>query len=130
MNTQVQIIKRDDKPEWAIIPYDLYLQLSEEAEMLQDIRDYDAVKDAIEHGDEELIPSQVTFAIMEGESPVKVWRKYRGLTQKQLAEDCSISAAYLSQIETKKRNGTMEVLMVIAKVLNVTLDDIVININE
>ncbi|GIK38819.1 MAG: hypothetical protein BroJett011_26520 [Chloroflexota bacterium] len=39
----VQIIERDGKPEWAVIPYELYLQLAEEAEMLQDIGDYDAI---------------------------------------------------------------------------------------
>ena len=44
MTEQVQIIERDGKPEWAVLPYDLYLQLAEEAEMLEDIRDYDAIK--------------------------------------------------------------------------------------
>jgi len=126
MDTTIQIIKRDGKPEWAVLPYEMYLQLTEEAEMLQDIRDYDAIKGAIEQGEEELIPSQVPFAIMDGEPPIKVWREYRRLTQQQLAESCGISPAYLSQIETGKRNGTTEVLMAIAKALKVTLDDIVI----
>lgn len=40
----VQIIERDGKPEWAVIPYEMYMQLAEEAEMLQDIQDYDMAK--------------------------------------------------------------------------------------
>jgi DNA-binding XRE family transcriptional regulator len=95
----------------------------EQAEMFQDIRDYDSVKTAIEQ--EELIPSEVTFALLDGENPVKVWRVYRGLTQPQLAEIVGISTPYLSQIETSKRTGTTEVLLAVAKALNVTLDDIV-----
>jgi len=125
MNAPVQVIERDGKPEWAVLPYEVYVQLAEEAEMLQDIRDYDSVKTAIEQGKEELIPGEVTFALLDSENPIKVWREYRGLTQQQLAEMVGISTQYLSQIETGKRTGTTEVLLSIAKVLRVTLDDIV-----
>ena len=130
MNTQIQIIEKDGKPEWAVIPYNLYLQLSEEAEMLQDIRDYDAVKVAIENGEEELIPSEVVFAILDGENPIKVWRRYRRLTQSQLATSIGISVSYLSQLETGKRAGTTDVLVAIARALQVGLDDLVVNISE
>ena len=125
MNASVQVIERDGKPEWAVLPYDVYLQLAEEAEMLQDTRDYDSIKAAIERGEEELIPSEITYAILDCENPIKVWRVYRGLTQNQLAEEVGISTPYLSQIEAQKRTGRTEVLQAIAKALKVTLDDIV-----
>jgi len=48
----VQIIKRDGTPEWAVIPYVDYLRLLEKAEILQDVRDYDLAIDAITSGDE------------------------------------------------------------------------------
>jgi DNA-binding XRE family transcriptional regulator len=121
----VQVIERDGQPEWAVIPYELYVQLTEEAAMLQDIRDYDVAKALLERGEEELIPSEVVYAIMDGENPLKVWRDYRQLTQQQLAEAVGISTPYLSQIETGKRTGTTEVLTTIAKVLKVSLDEIV-----
>jgi len=130
MNAPVQIIKRDGKPEWAVLPYDVYMQLVEEAEMLQDIQDYDSVKAAIGRGEEELIPSQIAYAILDGENPIKVWREYRGLTQQAVADIAGISKPYLSQIETNKRTGTKEVLLAIAKALKVTLDDIVIQPGE
>lgn len=94
--------------------------------MLQDIRDYDLVRALVEQGEEELIPSDVLYAIMDGENPIKVWRDYRQLTQQQLAEAAGISTPYLSQIETGKRTGSTEVLTSIAKALKVTLDEIVI----
>ena len=33
----VQVINRGNQPEWAVIPYETYLELVEQAEILQDI---------------------------------------------------------------------------------------------
>lgn len=120
----VQIIERDGKPEWAVIPYEEYERLMEAAEVLQDVRVYDEAKQSIAAG-EELVPSQVTYAILDGGHPVRVWREYRKLTQQQLAEAAGISVPYLSQIESGKRQGSAEVLAAIAKKLRLSLDDIV-----
>ena len=124
MREQIQIIERDGKPEWAILPYEDYLQLIEQAELLEDIRDFDAISAAIERGDEELIPAEVVNAILDGKNPVKIWREYRGLTQQKLADAVEISKPYLSQIETGKRTGTTDVLSAIAKALDVSLEQI------
>jgi DNA-binding transcriptional regulator YiaG len=105
----VQIIERNGKPEWAVIPYKEYLRLVAEAEMLQDERDYDDTLEAIEKDEEETIPAKVVYAILDGENPIRVWREYRGLTQQQLAEVAGISKPYLSQLESGKRTGTTEV---------------------
>ncbi|MDD5094811.1 MAG: helix-turn-helix transcriptional regulator [Dehalococcoidia bacterium] len=120
----VQIIEKDGKPEWAIVPYNVYAQLLADAEILQDIQDYEAAKRGIEEG-EELVPSQLTYAILDGQNPIKVWREHRRLTQQQLADLAGISKAYLSQIETGKRTGSTEVVASIAKALHLSLDDIV-----
>jgi DNA-binding XRE family transcriptional regulator len=120
----VQVIERDGKPEWAVIPYEEYERLVEEAEMLRDVRAYDEAKQAIAAG-EELVPSEVTYALLDGGHPVRVWREHRGLTQQQLAEAAGISVPYLSQIESGKRRGSAGVLAAIAKELGLSLDDIV-----
>ena len=125
----VQIIEKDGRPEWAVVPYEEYQHLLAEAEMLQDVRAYDEAKLAIANG-EELIPSKVTYALLDGENPLRVWRDYRGLTQQQVARAAGISKPYLSQLESGQRNGTTEVLQAIAKVLNVSLDDLVISEEE
>jgi len=41
--------------------------------------------------------------ILDGESPVKVWRKKRGLTQRELVEHAGVSPSYLAEIETGKQ---------------------------
>ncbi len=121
----IQLIERDGKPEWAVLPYEEYLALLEQAEELEDIRDYDAAKAALENGADELIPAEVVDALIDGENPVKVWREFRGLTQQQLADAAGISKPYLSQIETGKRKGSADVLSALAKALKVTLEEVI-----
>ena len=121
----VQVIERNGKPEWAVLPYDVYLQLVEQADMLQDLRDYDRIKAAVESGDEETVPAEVVYALLDGKNPVKVWREYRNLTQKHLAEAAGISTPYLSQIESGRRRASTRVLSAIARILQVTLDDLI-----
>lgn len=93
-------------------------------EMLEDIRAYDEAKANIQAG-EELIPSKVVYALLDGENPIRVWCEYRALTQQQLAERAGISKPYLSQLESGKRHGTTGVLNSIAQALNVNLEDLV-----
>ena len=93
--------------------------------MLQDIRAYDEAKLSVAHG-EELIPSEVTYAILDGENPIRMWREYRGMTRQQVAEKAGISKPYLSQLESGQRRGTTEVLSAVASALDVSLEDLVI----
>ncbi len=120
----VQIIKNSGKPEWAVLPYQTYLKLVEKAEMLEDIRDYDQAKADLENGREELIPAELIFAIQDGKNPIKAWREYRSLSQQELADMADISVPYLSQLETGRRKGSLEVLTEIAKALKVSLDNL------
>ncbi|MCX6056794.1 MAG: helix-turn-helix transcriptional regulator [Chloroflexi bacterium] len=124
MKEDIQIIERDGKPEWAVLPYEEYLQLLDQSELLEDIRDFDVINAAIDRREEELIPAEVVYAILDGGNPIKVWREYRELTQQQLADTAGISKPYLSQIETGKRMGTAEILSAIAKALDVSLDEV------
>jgi DNA-binding XRE family transcriptional regulator len=124
MSAQIQVIERNGKPEYAVVPYHSYLRLMEEAEMLADIRDYDATTQALARGEEELIPSRVTYSLLDGENPVKVWREYRRLTPQQLADAVGITLTQLTQIETGQRKGTTAVLTRLAKALRIALDDL------
>jgi len=70
----VQVIEKGGKPEWAVIPYEEYERLLEAVEMAEDVRVYDEAKQAI-GSDEELIPAEVTYAILDGINPVRAWRE-------------------------------------------------------
>ena len=120
----IQVIEKNGQAEWAVIPYLEYQKLLDAWEMLEDIRAYDEAKAGIEAG-EELIPGRIANALLDGENPIRVWREYRSLSQKQLAEEAGISKPYLSQLESGKRNGTTDVLQKIAQALNATLEELI-----
>lgn len=121
----VQIIIQNGQPEWAVLPYDEYMRLVEQAEMLEDIQDFDALHEAVQNGTEELLPAAVAFALASEENPLKVWREYRAFTQQQLAEKVGISVPFLSQIESGKRKASVGVLVKLAAALRVDVDDLI-----
>lgn len=92
--------------------------------MLQDIAAYDAAKAELDAG-EPLVPAEIAYALAEGTSPIRAWREYRELKQRELARVAEISVPYLSQLESGKRTGSPEVLAAIAHGLDVSLDDLV-----
>jgi transcriptional regulator with XRE-family HTH domain len=57
--------------------------------------------------------------------PVRAWRERRGYSQAQLAALVGISRAYLTQIETGERTGTLEVMVAVARALGCRIDDLV-----
>lgn len=76
-------------------------------------------------GEEEMIPSEVVDRLLGGENRIRVWREHRGLTVTALAERAGIAQAFLSQIETGRREGTVETLRKLAQALDLALDDLV-----
>lgn len=65
----------------------------------QDISLYDDAKKR----DEEFFPAALIKSIVDGVSPVKVYRTHRGLTQQALAVGMGISRSYLAEIESEKK---------------------------
>jgi len=119
--TGIQFIERDGKREFAVIPIELYERL---AAALEDADDA-ALADAARTVDDGFrIPAAVANALLDGEQPVKVWREQRSLTQEALATMAGISTAYLCQIETRKRVGSLKTLRAIAGALGLKVDDL------
>ncbi len=122
---KVQIIERDGKPEWAVIPYDDYHRL---IEALEDTADTQAIDDfyaRLARGEEELLPARLLDRIINGENPIRVWREYRGLTLETLGADCGVTKAFLSQIENGKRSPSIALLKKLAAALAVDVDDLI-----
>ena len=74
--------------------------------------------------DEELFPISVADRLLRGDNAVRVYRNYRGMTQKQLAKEASISETHLMQIERGWRTGSDRTLEALAKVLRVAANDL------
>lgn len=121
-----QLIKKDGKPEYAVIPYDEYRRLVEDAEMLAEVRGFDAARQALATGEEELVPAEVVDRLLDGDNPVRVWREHRGLSAADLAKACGVTAAAISQIESGKRKSSVSLLKKIARALKVDLDTLTV----
>ena len=93
--------------------------------MLEDIAAYDLAKARLAAGQDEMIPEDVVNRLLDGENPVRVWRKHRGLSLADLAQRAKLSESYLSQIETGQRKGPVEKLQSLAAALDVLVDDLI-----
>ncbi|MFZ5796826.1 MAG: helix-turn-helix domain-containing protein [Desulfobulbaceae bacterium] len=118
----VQIIEKNGKPEWAVIPFSEYQKLQEALEDAEDIKDIEEGLKAIQEGKEMTVPGEVTFAILDGINPVRAWREHKQIKMSELAKKVGISSAYLSQIENGKRNPTIDTLKAIAKELSIDIE--------
>lgn len=126
MNTNVQIIKKNGRPEYAVLPVEAYRRLVELAEGAEDIQAYDQAMAELKQGEDEVIPGEIAHRLLSGEAhPLRIWREYRGLTQEALAEVVGVGKSYLSQIEAGKKTGSARVLKVLAKALKVDMDDLI-----
>lgn len=90
-----------------------------------DIAKADKIKADVAAGREEAIPAEIVRRLISGESKVKVWRNHRGLTARELADATDLSAPYISEIESGRKEGSISAMKKIAEALKVDLDDLV-----
>jgi DNA-binding XRE family transcriptional regulator len=115
----VQIIKTEAGEELVVLPrrdYDAMLARlgDEEAE------DRMTLVLAAEARAEAALPEEVSRAVLEGDSLLKALRKWRGLTQRQVAALAAINQGYLSELESGAKAGAAETLQALARALDVS----------
>lgn len=103
-----------------VLPLSEYERLVDRA----DVASAEKIKTDIAAGHDELVPAVVVNRLLSGDNAVKVWREHRRMTARELATKVSISAPYLSEIESGKKAGSLTVLRKIAQTLNVDIDDL------
>ena len=120
MNAQVVEISGQ---KMVILPISDYERLLEIEEDMADIASAERAETRRLAG-EEYVPFDLVDAIINGENALRVWRKYRGLSQGQLSEQAKVRVATVSDIENGKAQGKPAIWRALAEVLNVTVDDI------
>ncbi len=68
-----------------------YDRLTAAADELEDLRAYDRAVARLDAGEDELIPAEAAARLISEESPVRVYRELRGLTQQQLADVSNVN---------------------------------------
>lgn len=117
--TAVRYIEENGRRRFAIVPMRLWRKAIEALESREDSR---ALKRAGRDDEGCRTLASVAARMAESGSAVCAWREHRGLSQAQLAARAGISKAYLSQIETGARQGSVRALKALAGALNVPLD--------
>jgi DNA-binding XRE family transcriptional regulator len=81
------------------------------------LHDYRAM--VSDHSADELPDAVLDALAGRQDNPVKILRKYRGLTQVDLAEKAGLSRPYLAEIETGKKDGSIRAMKALAEALGV-----------
>lgn len=101
--------------------YDRLVEAAEDAEESAAVRRFHAELAA---GEEELLPDAMVARLLEGESPIRVWRDHRGLSLRALAGRAGVSPGYLSEIESGVKSPSVKTLQALAAELGAELDDL------
>jgi DNA-binding XRE family transcriptional regulator len=107
--------------EMITIPRAEYDRLREAAENLADFEAYSRAMAA----NEEAIPAEAVKRMIGGESPVRVYRDLRGLTQTALAKASGVNRVQIADIEAGRSKGSIETMRKLAVALGVAIDDLV-----
>jgi hypothetical protein len=97
-----QIVEKDGKPEYAVIPVAEWRRIEAMIDELEDIRALDA---ALAKPDRRMIPFEVTSAILDGATPIRAWREHRGMSPEVLAKATGIASARLTNLEARARKA-------------------------
>lgn len=92
---------------------------------LEDLEDALRVRDVEARSDpRNRLPVELVERMVLGEHPVRIWREYRGLGLNALANAAKIPSSYLSDIENRKKPGSVMAYGRLASALGVTIDDV------
>jgi DNA-binding XRE family transcriptional regulator len=116
-----QIIEQDGRPAFAVVRIEDWQRIEE---LLEDLEENRMADEVLTDPNEEFVPTEVVGQLLDGQNPIRVWRAYRELTQKQLAAEVGIATAYLSQLENGRRKASQDVLVRLARALRVDVDDL------
>ena len=106
--------------------FDALLQAAEDAEDLVALAAHDAEEARLgrEAARLDYLTADEAERLLDGDSPVKVWRNKRKLSQRALAAAAGIQPGYLAEIETGKKPGSVDALHRLSAVLGVAMKDL------
>lgn len=98
--------------------YDL-LHIQGQPYVLVPLHDY---RSLVSSGEGDDLPGDVLDALAaRQDNPIKILRKYRGMTQEELSQKAGISRPYLTEIETGKKDGSIRAMRGLAEALGVSV---------
>jgi len=96
-------------------------------EALEDAEDRAAVRTSVARraaGRDDGLSVELYRRLRAGEHPIRIWRAQRKMSLTALAARATVARAYLSEIETGKKPGSVSALQKVARALGVDLDEL------
>lgn len=126
---RVQILKIKGRPAFAILNYDDYRDLLSRAKAAQKSENINAEDLAADIAQEKLgkrarkLPRSLVESLQQGEeSPLRILRKFRGVSVAQLAAALGVSTAHIYMVEQGMRGLSTTALKKAARLLKVNMD--------
>lgn len=108
----VQIIYQDDKPVFAVIPWDEY---------------QDLLRNQVPDESDIWFPNDVVKAnALDGDCLIKAWREHFGLTQAELAEKAGMKQSSLAQLEKAETTPRKATLAKLAKAMDISVEQLIV----
>ncbi len=114
-----QIIRQNGKPAFVVVPIEEWQRIEE---ILEDRADAAAVRAYWDNPGEEGFPDEIVEQLLDGASPIRVFREFREMTQAALAGKAALSPVYLSQLERGERRPGRKALGKLAAALDVDVE--------
>jgi DNA-binding XRE family transcriptional regulator len=106
--------------------YEALLDSLEDAEDALAVRNFHAVipRRGIDAVRKDGLPAVLVWPMVDGEHPLVIWREHRGLSGAALARLSGVPQSYVSEIETRKKPGSIHAMRKLATAFGVTIDDL------
>lgn len=93
------------------------------------LKDFEDMLDIIAYDQAKLrtetsFPVTATIKIIQGEAPLKTFRKHHNMSQAELSKRSGVPQGLISEIETGKKQGSVTSLKALADTLQVQIDDL------
>lgn len=109
LTDNIQIIEQGGKPAFAVIPWG----------------DFQALLESVDPNESETwFPNEVVKANVRGDSLVKAWREYKGMTQAELAAKAGIKQPALTRMERPDATPRKISLMKLASAMGITVQQL------
>jgi mRNA-degrading endonuclease RelE of RelBE toxin-antitoxin system len=97
----------------------LIADVADQLEDADDVAVFDERMAALQNGQDARLPAEVTAAMLSGDSLIRALRRWKGLTQTDLAERTKLAQGYISDLENHRKSGTNETLHAVAAALGI-----------
>jgi hypothetical protein len=106
--------------------YEALLERLEDAEDLNTIKRFEARVAALgwEEATRNALPAELAWRLLDGAHPLGIWREHRKLSGAKLSALSGVPQSYISEIETRKKPGSLDAMAKLAQALGVTIDDL------